>query len=153
MQAVNSHSKTMGYTLVELLVVLVLLGMMAAMVAPNLFSTSQRAQQEQFVAELVDLDTRARVLSGRHEKCFIHFDMDKSQIQLAVVDEELKVIQRARVPEFATLGFDHEINMIVFDRLGRSKDYGYRILFDELPVKIRFNGLSGWHETTEGQMQ
>lgn len=147
------HSKDLGYTLVELLVVMLLLGLMAAMIAPNLFATSQRAKQEKFVVELIDLDTRARVLSGRHDMCLIRFSENQSQIQLAVVDEDLMVIQRVQIPDYATAEFNQAIDTIEFDRLGRSKDYGYRILFDELPVKIRFNGLSGWHETTKGQMQ
>jgi len=147
------HSKDLGYTLVELLVVMLLLGLMAAMIAPNLFANPQRAKQEQFVAELIDLDTRARVHSGRHDMCLIRIGENQSQIQLAVVDEDLVVIQRVQIPDFATAGFDQAIDSIEFDRLGRSKDYGYRISFDELSIKVRFNGLSGWHETTKGQMQ
>jgi len=147
------HRKDLGYTLVELLVVMLLLGLMAVMIAPNLFATSQRAKQEKFVVELIDLDTRARVLSGRHDMCLIRFSENQSQIQLVVVKEDLMVIQRVQIPDYATAEFNRAIDTIEFDRLGRSKDYGYQILFDELPVKIRFNGLSGWHETTKGQMQ
>tara|TARA_R110002072_G_C7977582_1_gene535731 strand:+ start:9140 stop:9598 length:459 start_codon:yes stop_codon:yes gene_type:complete len=147
------HRKDLGYTLVELLVVMLLLGLMAAMTAPNLFATSQRAKQEKLVAELIDLDTRARVLSGRHDMCLIRFSENQSQIQLVVVNEDLMVIQRVQIPDYATAEFNRAIDTIEFDRLGRSKDYGYQILFDELSIKVRFNGLSGWHETTKGQMQ
>lgn len=153
MQAKRLYSRAKGYTLVEILVVLTLFGLIASMIAPSLFSTSQRAQQEKFVAELIDLDTRARLLSGKHNACIIRFEAEQNQFHLVVVDHETIVLQTVQVPEIATAGFVQEHQSIEFDRFGRTLNYEYQISFDKLPLKIRFNGLSGWHEIMKGGIQ
>lgn len=130
--------------------VLTLMGLLTAMIAPNIFSTSMRAEQEKLVAELIDLDTRARVLSGRHDGCSIKINTDRTKIQLVVVDEIPTLIKMVQIPHYASLKHTQEFNIIDFDRIGRSINYGYTLDFNERQVRIKFNGLTGWHEIGEG---
>ncbi len=141
-----------GFTLVEMLVVLVLMGMIAASIVPNLAGTTRRTQTDKFIADLIDLDAKARVLSGRHQVCYFEVEETKNQITLSVIDEQVESVQTIEIPEFATIVFaqDAEQNRMVktFDRLGYTSDYGYTITVDETTIRIAFNGLTGWREVS-----
>ena len=141
-----------AFTLVEMLVVLVLMGMIAATIAPNLAGTTRRTQTDKFIADLIDLDAKARVLAGRHQVCYFEIENTKNQITLSVIDEQVEPVQTIEIPEFATIVFDQNTDqgqmVKTFNRLGHTSDYGYTITVDETTIRIAFNGLTGWHEVS-----
>ena len=145
-------SKRLGFTLVEMLVVLVLLGLIAASIAPNLAGTTKRTQTDKLIADLIDLDARARVLSGKHRMCYFEYDETHHQIELFVVDENIESVQVIDIPDFALLHIEQGIEqgrmVITFNRLGQTSDYQYTLTIDEDTIRIAFNGLTGWHEVS-----
>lgn len=140
----------LGFTLVEMLVVLVLMGLIAASIAPNLAGTTKRTQTGKMIADLIDLDARARVLSGKHRMCYFEYDETHHQIELFVVDENIESVQVIEIPGFAMLHIEQGIERgrmaITFNRLGHTDDYQYTFTLDEDAIQIAFNGLTGWHE-------
>lgn len=145
-------SKYLGFTLVELLVVLVLMGLIAASIAPNLVGTTRRTQTDKLVADLIDLDARARLLSGKHRMCYFEYDETHHQIELFVVHKKVMSVQMINIPDFAMLDMEQRIEqgrmVITFDRLGKTDDYQYTISMDQEAIQIAFNGLTGWHEVS-----
>ncbi len=144
--------RRIGFTLVEMLVVLVLMGMIAASIIPNLAGTTRRTQTDKLIADLIDLDAKARVLAGRHQVCYFEVEEAKNQIKLSVIDEQAQSVQTIEIPEFATVVLDQDVeqgSMVkIFNRLGHTPDYGYTITVDETTIRIAFNGLTGWHEVS-----
>lgn len=141
-----------GFTLVEMLVVLVLIGMIAASITPNLAGTTRRTQTDKLLADLIDLDAKARVLAGRHRVCYFEVEDAKNKITLSVIDEQVELVQTIEIPEFATIVLDQDAEqgraVMTFDRLGHTSNYGYTIAVDETTIHIAFNGLTGWHEVS-----
>jgi len=149
-----SASRTIGrqlaFTLVEMLVVLVLMGLIAAAIAPNLAGTTHRTQLDQLIAELIDLDAQARVSASVHKACYFEYDDLQEQIVLRVIDEQAVDVQTINVPRFVTVELE-EISeqsapVVVFDRLGHTFDYSYTIILEEETIRLSVNGLTGWHE-------
>lgn len=143
-------SKRSGFTLVEMLVVLVLIGLIAAYIVPNLAGTTKRTQTDKLIADLIDLDARARVLSGKHRMCYFEYDETRHLVELFVVDENIESVQVIDIPDFARLhieqGKEQGRMVIIFNRLGHTDDYQYTLPLDEDAIQIVFNGLTGWHE-------
>lgn len=146
------QNKRFGFTLVEMLVVLVLMGLIAASVAPNLAGTTKRTQTDRLIADLIDLDARARLLSGKHRMCYFEYDETYHQIELFVVDQDVESIQVVDIPEFALLSFEQNRGQgqmaITFNRLGQTDEYQYTLTIDEDIFHIAINGLTGWHEVS-----
>jgi len=142
--------KRLGFTLVEMLAVLVLMGLIAASIAPNLAGTTKRTQTDKMIADLIDLDARARVLSGKHRMCYFEYDETHHLIELFVVDEHIESVQVLDIPDFALLHIEQSVEQgrmaIIFNRLGQTDDYQYTLTLDEDTIRIAFNGLTGWHE-------
>jgi len=142
--------RRLGFTLVEMLVVLVLMGMIAATIVPNLAGTTRRTQTDKFIADLIDLDAKARVLAGRHQVCYFEVEETKNRITLSVIDEQAQSVQTIEIPEFVTVVLDQNTDqdrmVKAFNRLGHTSDYGYTIIVDETTIRIAFNGITGWHE-------
>jgi len=140
----------LAFTLVEMLVVLVLMGMIAAAIAPNLAGTTQRTQLDQLIAELIDLDAQARVASSAHMACYIEYDDFQEQIVLRVIDEQAVDVQTIDIPGFVTVELEKNSEqgapVVVFDRLGHTSDYSYTIILEEAMIRLSVNGLTGWHE-------
>jgi len=139
-----------GFTLVELLVVLVLFALIAATIAPNLSGTTRRTQIDSLIAGLVDLDARARVLAGKHQVCYIQYDQINMRLQLTVIDEVSALVQEIVVPDFAAMGIDQDATAITYNRLGQTDDYLYIVDTGEETIRVGFSGLSGWHDIQQG---
>ncbi|PCI11332.1 hypothetical protein COB72_01085 [bacterium] len=143
-------SRRSGFTLVEMLVALVLMGLIAASIAPNLAGTTKRTQTDKMIADLIDLDARARVLSGKHRMCYFEYDETHHQIELFVVDENIESVQVINIPNFVVLnieqGVDQGHTATIFNRLGQTENYQFTLTMDEDTSQIAFNGLTGWHE-------
>jgi len=150
MFVLKSSSRCPGFTLVELLVVLVLFALIATTVAPNLSGTTRRTQIDTLIAGLVDLDARARVLAGKHQVCYIQNDQEHLQLQLMVIDEESALVQEIVIPDFIALELGQNRTAITYNQLGQTDDYFYIAETDEATIRLGFNGLSGWHEIRRG---
>ena len=141
-----------GFTLIEMLVVVVLMGMIAASIIPNLAGTTRRTQTDKLIADLIDLDAKARVLAGQHQACYFEVEDAKGQIMLSVIDEQVELVQTIEISEFATIVLDQNAEqgraVMTFNRLGHTSNYGYTIAVDETMIRIAFNGLTGWHEVS-----
>ena len=146
MLVMKSTSRCLGFTLVELLVVLVLFALIAASVAPNLSGTTRKAQIDTLISGLIDLDARARVLAGIHRVCYIQYDQEQLRLQLTVIDQESALVQEIEIPNFAALDIGQEMTAIVYNQLGQTDDYLYTVETGEETILIGFNGLSGWHD-------
>ncbi len=140
----------LAFTLVEMLVVLVLMGLIAAAVAPNLAGTAQRTQLDQLIAELIDLDAQARVTASAHKVCYFEYDDLQQQIVLSVIDEQAVDIQTIDIPGFVTVELEkisvQTAPVVIFNRLGHTSDYSYTIILEGETIRLSVNGLSGWHE-------
>lgn len=141
-----------GFTLVEMLVVLVLMGLIAGSLAPNLAGATKQIQTDKLIADLIDLDAKARVLAGRHRVCYFEVEDAQSRITLNVIDEQAELLLVIEIPEFMDLTLDQDTDQnrmaMTFDRLGHTPDYRYTISVDDSTTLIGFNGLSGWHEVS-----
>jgi len=145
-------NRRLGFTLVEMLVVLVLMGLIATSIVPNLAGTTRRTQTDKLISDLIDLDARARVLAGRHRVCYFEVKDAQSRISLSVIDEQAESVLVVEIPEFMTLTLDQDTQqnrmVMTFDRLGHTVDYRYTITDGDSTILIVFNGLSGWHEVS-----
>jgi len=148
MSSKRSTSRLTGFTLVEILVVLVLFALIAGAIAPNLSGASKRSQTDKLIANLIELDARARVLAGRHRACYITFDEAQNQLQLTVIDDAAEIVQTFDIPHFAEFEFANDSQAVVFDLFGQTNAYRYRVAVDQISIQIDFNGLTGWHEIT-----
>lgn len=87
----HSYSRSRGFTLVELLVVLTIAATVGALVGPNLWQSYQRANE------------RLTVINYAHELTVIRRALMKSKRSLSVGTDELSVANvNARLPELAT---------------------------------------------------
>ncbi len=57
MGVIGTHGRQRGFTLIELLVVVTILGVIAAIMIPNLITTLQKAKQKRTVADVRDVGT------------------------------------------------------------------------------------------------
>lgn len=79
--------RSQGFTLIEILVAIALIGFMAAVVAPNLFAPTARAERTDFIAK-----TNALLFTGWQQALITHkihivtFDFNKRKIYLKVAD-------------------------------------------------------------------
>ena len=143
-------SRTHGFTLLELLAVLVLISLVTASIIPSISTVSERAVKDQLIADLIALDARARLLAESHASSIIRFDTSSDRLQLIVRNPEELLIQEVHVPESVLLGFKQPLEILYFDRFGRTVTYAYIIRIDQSLTSIRFNGLTGWHTQIEG---
>ena len=148
--ASRTISRRLAFTLVEMLVVLVLMGLIAATIAPNLAGTTQRTHLDQLIAKLIDLDAQARVTASAHKACYFEYDDLQEQIVLRVIDEQAVDIQTIDIPGFVTVELEElseqSTPVVIFNRLGHTSDYNYTIINEEETVRLSVNGLTGWHE-------
>jgi prepilin-type N-terminal cleavage/methylation domain-containing protein len=150
MAGVLSKSRIHGFTLLELLAVLVLVSLVTASLVPSISTVSDRAVKDQLIADLIDLDARARLLAEGHVSSTIRLDPSSDRLQLIVRNPKESLIQEVHIPDSVLLGFEKPSDELHFDRFGRTFDYAYIIRFDKAFTSIRFNGLTGWHTQIEG---
>lgn len=144
-----SFRTTPGFTLVEMLVVLVLLGLIAASIIPNLSGTTRRTQIDTLIADLIDLDARARVLAEQHQVSYFEYEEQLNLITLYVIDDQVVPVQTIDVPDFVEMTLqqsdDGNEKTVSLNRLGHTTDYRFTIDIDQSVIQLMFNGLTGWH--------
>jgi prepilin-type N-terminal cleavage/methylation domain-containing protein len=150
MAGVFRTSRTHGFTLLELLVVLVLISLVTGSIVPSISAVSDRAVKDQLIADLINLDARARLLAETHASSTIRYDPSSGRLQLIVRNPKESLIQEVHVPESVLFGFEQPLGEHYFDRFGRTVDYAYIVRIDQSHTSIRFNGLTGWHKQIEG---
>ena len=135
-----------GYTLIEVLAVVVLMGLIAAVFVPSLASSSRSSQLQQLRADLIDLDTRARQLAVQGSSVTLRWLEAPCALVLYQHLDQPRQLHSLDVPDQYELELLSEAVAVAFDANGQSKDYGYLIRSDRGADRIDFNGLSGWHE-------
>ena len=135
-----------AFTLIEVLAVVVLMGLVAAVFVPSLARASRASQIERLKADLIQMDASARQLAVQGSLVVLRMDAVGKTIRLYQRREQPQIVQSISIPErFTVESFGFE-DSVVFDAHGQSQGYGYLILGEGTIQRIEFNGLSGWYE-------
>ena len=135
-----------AYTLIEVLAVIVLMGLLAAVFVPSLANTSRSSQLQRLRADLIDLDTRARQLAVQGSSITLRLqDEPKTLVLFQHRDPPVELLS-VDVPDHFELGLQGDVVTVAFDANGQSQDYGYLIRSEMGVERIDFNGRSGWYE-------
>lgn len=137
-----------AFTLIEVLSVVVLVGLIAGALAPNLARRSRSAQLERFKSGLIEFDALARQLALKGGRVSVRYETDDEAVRLFEQRERPMEIRSLPVPDTIQLhpiGFD---SAVVFDANGCTRGYGYMIQADSAVHRLAFHGVSGWYEVT-----
>ncbi len=146
MQGYFARYDQRAYTLTEVLAVVVLMGLGAAVLVPSLARVSRASQIERLKADLIQMDASARQLAVQGSQVVLRMYAGEKTIRLYQGRNRPQIIQSMPVPErFNVESFGFE-DSVVFDGHGQSQGYGYLILGEGTTQRIEFNGLSGWYE-------
>lgn len=146
MQVRQVAKRSRGYTLVEVLAVVVLMGLIATVFVPSLARASRSSQLQQLQSDLIQLDAQARQLAQFGSLVTIHWESEIRGVRLLKGQDKPQEVISLTIPdqfELTPVGFERAV---VFDALGHTQSYGYRISSDTGSNQVEFNGLSGWHE-------
>lgn len=135
-----------GYTLIEVLAVVVLMGLLAAAFVPSLAQTSDSAERERVHAELIGLDARARQHAQTGRRCELRWDGTSRSMRLIEGAEQSVVLKAVSVPEWIELDVEGGATSVEMNALGQSVHYAYMLRADSWSTRLSFNGLSGWYE-------
>ncbi len=133
-----------AYTLLEALVIVVLMGLIAAVIVPRFAGISDQADRDRLIAELVKLDTQARQLAQQRKWCMVRWDENGRSFELVQGRLQPQTIRSVRLNQ--RLEFEERFEPVVFDAFGRSQDYAFRLSDGRVSIELRFNGVSGWCE-------
>jgi prepilin-type N-terminal cleavage/methylation domain-containing protein len=146
MQLLWAAKRSRGYTLIEVLAVVVLMGLVAAVFVPSLVGASRSTQLKQLQSDLIQLDVQARRLAVQGNLVTIRWEPEISGVRVFQGRERPQEMINLMIPgrfELSPVGFE---NAVVFNSLGQTQSYGYRIRSESGSNRVDFNGLSGWYE-------
>jgi prepilin-type N-terminal cleavage/methylation domain-containing protein len=139
----NPSYREGGFTLLEVLAVVVILAMATGVLATHFAVPTERAKQEATIAAVLDLDARARLLG-------------KSAGGAALGLDEERVVLAARGQLVAEVTLDPNLELrlrsksgnakIVFDGAGRTESYRIEWTDGGIVRSIRICGDTGWHD-------
>ncbi len=134
-----------GYTLAELLVVLVVIGLAVAFVAPRLFATSDAAIVRT-AADTIELAARtARTqarLSGRESRLVI--DVDARQITIEPIDRDFSLPREITIrATVAETELDDELAAIRFFPDGGATGGRYDLQSDDAELSVSVDWITG----------
>lgn len=113
-----------GYTLIELMAVVVIMALAAGFLLPNVAATSDAARCRAIAAQLQDLDRKARLLARSEGRVEFKFDPQAQMFVLTATDSNQQLaalaIERGTIIVLTT---EHAAASVLFDRAGRSEDY------------------------------
>lgn len=133
-----------GYTLLEVMVVVVLMGMIAMALIPKLVGITSKVSMDRLIAEIVHLDTQSRQLAQQDQWCMLQWDEQSNAIELVQGRSNPHLITRVQFdPSYAV---ELPSGPIEFDLLGQTGNYSISISHNGHSKTLRFNGLTGWHE-------
>lgn len=150
MQGLEAKTRYNAYTLTEVLAVVVLIGLVAAVFVPSLARASNSSQLARLKADLIQLDVSARQLALQGNAISMRWEPEAHRMRLFVRQTEPQELLSLMVPEqfkFEPVGFETAVK---FDALGQSQSYGYQILSESGAHLVDFNGQSGWYEVYSG---
>ena len=136
----------LGYTLIEVLAVVVLLGLIAVSVLPAVVRVSERSQRSLVVSSLLHLDARARLLSAEGQIHVIRSELDRIVLEKVSSTAGPIEVDFVQLPENYEIAMSTDSGVILFNVLGVSPHYSLTLNSDELELEIKYNGVSGWYE-------
>ncbi len=139
-----------GFTLLEMLAVVAILGLVAATLAPSLAGSTKRGTVYTARAALLELDARARIHSR-----------SQGPVELVVGESSVTMKDLRTGRELTTLELDSGVwvdfkieadpQRLVFDSRGCSPDYRIQLKFGPLDEESwMVLGLTGWAVKEEG---
>lgn len=145
MRSIDLLTRGKAYTLLEVLVVVVLMGLLAASILPALASTTDTAKRDQLLDMIVHLDVQARQLAQQGRRCMLRWDQSQRTIGLIDQKDSEQIVQVIRIPESIEFGSLSDDRIVEFNTFGQSRNYGYSMSASGWSARIEFNGLSGWY--------
>ena len=133
----------LGFTLLEMLAVVALLGLIATTVSMRLVATDQRTRERTALAMILDLDARARLLAQRGQMVELRLDEDH-RVVVTLASGECVFARALPIGVEARLLVGSEPGHVVpFDLRGRSPDYRVRVGNAEGGAEVSISGLTG----------
>lgn len=142
---VSSHWST-GYTLIEVLAVVILMGLLAAAFVPALARTSDSVERERVLAELIGLDARARQHARTGRRCELRWDGTGRSMRLIEGTQQPVVLRAVPVPDRIELDMEGDATRVEMNAFGQSAHYAYALRAEAWSTRLSFNGMSGWYE-------
>lgn len=136
-----------GYTLLEVMVVVVMMGMVAMVMIPRFVGMTSKVSMDRLIAEIVHLDTRSRQLAQQGHWCMMQRDEQSNELRLMQGRSDPQLVQRLQIDPSYTVMLS--LDRIVFNTLGQTDSYSISISHGEISKSLRFNGLTGWHEVAD----
>ena len=135
-----------GFTLLELLLVVILLGLTVTAVAPQLAAADATGQRLRFTRELRDLDARARVLARTLGPVTLGVAGDGARVLL--LDAKTGAVQTAvTVPDAMHVVVrevaDGRPGVVHFNAAGQAADYEVLVVVGEVTQRRRVSGITG----------
>lgn len=140
----GAHTSRPGFTLIELLVVIALVSIVVATTTVGLSRGSDDAVLAALAAQVLDLDTHARLYARAHETVVMSVDAVGEGLELRAARSSGVVAER-RFPygvrgRLRTSGGADTVRV---DRLGRSPDYALELECHGVVRLLRVTGLTG----------
>jgi prepilin-type N-terminal cleavage/methylation domain-containing protein len=135
-----------GFTLVEMVVVVIVLGLSASIVALRMAGPLQRARAESAAQTFLNIDHFARTLSdGRNVKLVI--DTSDQPVQLKIIDSAGEVLRQWSLPSTITIRCEsiasEVIEVIRYPHSGGTTDYRVIITDGYASLNILIAGGTG----------
>ena len=133
-----------SFTLIEVLAVVVVLSLIAAVSVSSLGNVDTGMQVERAGARLRDLDTRARIYARRHEAVRLLLGAAGSGVAVLPLDSEETILSIEWPPELSvTLAPVRTDSEMVIDRRGCGPDYRVSVTDGRTTLSWSVLGLTG----------
>lgn len=133
-----------GFTLLEMLAVVAILGVVAATLAPSLAGTSKRGTGYAARAALLELDAQARIHSRRQGPVELVAGESNVTLKDLRTGREVKTLE-LEPGVHVNIEIEADSPRLVFDSRGCSPDYRIHLKFGGLDEESwRVLGLTGW---------
>ena len=148
------RSSSRGFTLLEVLAVVVLLSMVAGTLTVHVGSVSDSARFRAAEARLVDFDARARIFARSEGPVLLAVGEGGRELTLHQARTGAPLL-RVDLNERASVALKVEPRQswVLIDRLGRSVDYELELTTGERTSRWRVAGGSGWIEPVQQEEQ
>lgn len=134
-----------GFTLVEVLAAVTLLGLVASALTVRLAATSEAAAFRALEARLVDMDERARLFARAGEPVVLSAPADAGHVELRV-RESGDVLARVALGDGTAFALrtTAPAEAIVYDRRGVTVDHSAALRRDDRRARWSVAGATGW---------